>query len=483
MNNILVLGATGYVGGRLVPRLLKQGREVRCLVRSPAKVEGKNWPGADIRQGDVMDKESLVAAMEGIDLVYYMVHLMTGDSSGLVEKEEQAARNTIEAAEQAGVKRIIYLGALGKNATGKSKHLVSRHATGRILGGGSVPLTELCAGVIIGAGSASFEVIHHLVNKLPVMITPRWVKEETQTIGIADTLRYLMEAADNPETVGRSFDVGCPEIITYKEMMLAVARELKLKRVMIPVPVLTPKLSSYWLNLITPIPVSLARSIIESVSSRTVCENHDALEVFSFQPQSYYEVVRQALAPLKDQGYIETHWTGASGTSVEFLSETTNLKEDRREETIPAPPERVFQVIKTIGGKNGWYFANSLWRLRGFIDKRLGGVGLSRGRRDPEELFTGEALDFFRVEDIRENERLLLKAEMKTGGKAWLEFALTPSENGGTRLRQTAYYYPHGLIGFLYWYSVYPLHAYVFNGMLKAIAANSVQEDGATVVE
>ena len=471
--NILVLGATGYVGGRLVPRLLERGYQVRCLVRNPAKIEDKNWPDVEIHQGDVMDQDALLPAMQGVDLVYYLVHLMTNSDGDLVAKEERAARNTLEAAEQAGVKRIIYLGALGKNADSKSKHLVSRHATGRILGSGTVPLTELCAGVIIGAGSASFEVILHLVNKLPVMVTPRWVNLETQTLGIGDTLRYLIESAENPETTGRSFDIGCPEIITYKEMMLAVARELNLRRFMIPVPVLTPKLSSYWLNLVTPIPVSLARTIIESVSSRTVCENHGALEVFSFQPQSYYDTVRDALAPLMNEGYIETHWTGASGSSVEFLSETTNLKRDQRERIIGAPPERVFEVIKSIGGKNGWYFANSLWRIRGFIDKRLGGVGLNRGRRDQHELFRGEALDFFRVEDIRENERLLLKAEMKTGGKAWLEFALTPADNGATLLRQTAHYYPRGVIGFLYWYAVYPLHAYVFSGMLRSIAAKS----------
>ncbi len=473
MTKILILGATGYVGGRLVPRLREKGYEVRCLVRNPAKVEDKPWPGVDIRQGDVLDKDSLLAAMQGIDLVYYMVHLMADSGGDLVAKEERAARNTLEAAEEAGVKRIIYLGALGKNANAKSKHLVSRHATGRILGSGTVPLTELCAGVIIGAGSASFEVILHLVNKLPIMVTPRWVNLETQTIGIADALRYLMESAENPAATGRSFDIGSPEIMTYKEMMLAVARELNLKRLMIPVPVLTPKLSSYWLNLVTPVPVSLASTIIESLSSRTVCENHDALAVFSFQPQSYHEAVRDALAPLKDEGYVETHWTGASGDSVEFLSETTNLKQHQRQTIIQAPLERVFEVTKSIGGKNGWYFANTLWRLRGFIDKRLGGVGLSRGRRDPRELFRGEALDFFRVEDIQENQRLLLKAEMKTGGKAWLEFQLAPTDDGATKLWQTAYYYPHGLIGFAYWYSVYPLHVYVFNGMLRQIAARS----------
>ena len=470
LKNILVLGATGYVGGRLVPRLLEKGYNVRCLVRNPAKAEGRRWSGADIRRGDVLDKESLRAAMDGVDLVYYMVHLMRDSASDLLMMEKQAAQNTREAAEEAGVKRIVYLGALGRGADVRSTHLKSRHATGDILAGGTVPVTELCAGVIIGAGSASFEVILHLVNKLPVMVTPRWVYKETQPLGVEDALQYLLEAAENSKTAGRTFDIGCPEVVTYKELMLAVARELNLKRFMIPVPVLTPRLSSYWLNLVTPIDVSLGRSIIESLSSKTVCANTSALDVFSVRPQSYYDVVWEALLPLTGQGYVETHWTGASGNSEEFFGETTNLKQDSREVEIDAPPEAVFAVIKSIGGRNGWYFADRLWRVRGFIDKRLGGVGLGRGRRDPNEVLKGEAIDFFRVEDIRENERLLLKAEMKTGGKAWLEFRVMEREQGKSLLKQTAYYYPHGVAGYMYWYAVYPFHAYVFNGMINAIA-------------
>ncbi|MFP4191023.1 MAG: SDR family oxidoreductase [Candidatus Hydrogenedentota bacterium] len=473
MKNFLVLGATGYVGGRLVPRLLDKGYTVRCLVRNPAKAEGRRWSGAEIRRGNVLDKESLLAAMEGVDLVYYMVHLMRDSASDLLMMEKQAARNTREAAEAAGVKRIVYLGALGRDTDARSTHLKSRHATGDILADGTVPVTELCAGVIIGAGSASFEVIQHLVNKLPVMVTPRWVYKETQPLGVEDALQYLLEAAENPETAARSFDIGCPEVVTYKELMLAVARELNLKRFMIPVPVLTPRLSSYWLNLVTPIDVSLGRSIIESLSSKTVCADTSALDVFSVRPQSYYEVVKEALVPLTGQGYVETHWTGASGNSEEFFGETTNVKADSREVEINASPAAVFAVIKSIGGKNGWYFADRLWKVRGFIDKRLGGVGLGRGRRDPHEVLKGEAIDFFRVEDIRENERLLLKAEMKTGGKAWLEFRVMERDQGRSLLRQTAYYYPHGVLGYMYWYGVYPFHAYVFNGMVKAIARKS----------
>lgn len=477
---VLVLGATGYIGGRLVPRLRNKGYEVRCLVRNPGKAKDKKWEGVEIYQGDVLDAESLEKSMEGVDLVYYLVHLMRDSGDDLIAMETEAAQNVVNAAENNGVQRIIYLGGLGRDAPSPSKHLQSRHKTGDVLRTGNVPVTELAAGVIIGSGSASFEVMHHLVNKVPVMITPKWVRLQTQPIGISDILNYLLEAAENPDTVGEIFDVGCPEVITYREMMLSVARELGLKRYLIPVPVLTPKLSSYWLNFVTPVPVSIGRTLIESLTSNTVCRDSRAREVFSFQPQSFYEVVKQALLPIQNDGYIETHWTGASHGSQEFLGETTNVKADVRKREVKAPPERVFQQIQCIGGDNGWYFADFLWRIRGFIDKRLGGVGLNRGRRDAYELFKGEAVDFFRVEDIVANQRLLLKAEMKTGGSAWLEFKVEENDQGHTLLTQTAYYYPHGLIGYSYWFLVYPIHAYVFGGMIREIAKNAKKEQGQT---
>lgn len=468
-SNVLVLGATGYIGGRLVPRLLAEHHGVRCLVRSPKKLAGKTWNNVEIVQGDVLRPETLDQAFQGIDVVFYLIHSMTGGDKQFERNDRTAAENVAQAASHSSVKRIIYLGGLGDRNSKQSPHLRSRHEVGDILRTSKIPVTELRAGIIIGPGSASFEMIHHLVNRLPIMICPRWVNVKTQPIGIDDVLNYLVESVNNEATKGEMIDIGAPEILSFKEMMLTVARVLKLKRWIIPVPVLTPRLSSYWMNLITPIPVSLARILIESSRYETICENKKAKELFSFTPASFDETVKRALEKTQT-GDLETKWTAASAPVTEPDIDPSHLLTEKQVVEVETSPENVFRVVSSIGGNNGWLFANWLWRFRGFLDKQIGGVGLRRGRRHATEIGIGEALDFWRVEDVQPGKRLLLRAEMKLPGRAWLEFNLKQTGPMRTTLTQTAKYYPKGLLGLLYWYLLYPVHRILFRGLANRIA-------------
>ena len=469
MAKILVLGATGYIGGRLVPRLIARKHQVRCLVRLPRKIASRQWDSVEVVQGDVLQPETYGKAFEGIDLVFYLVHSMSGKNNKFEHQDRIAAENVSLAARESGVKRIIYLGGLGDKSQTQSPHLRSRHEVGDILRGSGVPVTELRASVIIGPGSASFEMIHHLVNRLPVMVCPRWVNVKTQPIGIDDVLRYLADSVENEATTGKIIDIGSPQILSYREMMLAVAQELKLKRWIIPVPFLTPKLSSYWMNFITPIPVSLARNLIESLRSETICENAVALNLFSFTPMNFVEAVRRALKKTKE-GDLETKWTAASAPVVEADIDPSHMLTERQVLEVASPAENLYRIITSLGGESGWLFGNWLWRLRGFLDKQIGGVGLRRGRRHATEIAVGEALDFWRVEDIEPGRRLLLRAEMKVPGRAWLEYRIDPANNGRSRLIQTARFYPRGLAGLFYWFLLYPIHRIMFRGMAQAIA-------------
>ncbi len=477
---ILVLGSTGYVGGRLIPRLVERGHQVKCLVRDVQKAAARPWSEkAEIVGGDVFDKDSVMSAMKDVDSVYYLIHSMGSGVSKFEDLDRKAAQNVASAASAAGVKRIIYLGGLGKSDDELSAHLRSRHEVGRILAQGRVPVTQFRAAVIVGSGSLSFEMIHHLVNKLPVMICPRWVFTRTQPIGVRDVLRYLVDALEKPETSGQSLDIGGPDVISYGEMMMSVARLLKLKRQLISVPLLTPRLSSYWVNLVTPIQTHTARALIDSLRHETVCEDERAKEIFGFDPAPFEESARLALGRYRE-GDIETVWTDASSAPQYAAVDPSHLRLDQRQVVVEASPESVFGVVSAIGGGNGWYYADWLWKLRGFIDKQLGGVGLRRGRRHPTELHAGDALDFWRVAELDRGRRVLLRAEMKVWGQAWLEFAVEPHRNGHTLLKQTARYYPQGLWGHLYWYLVYPIHVSVFSGLIRAIArraeaARSVQ--------
>ena len=468
MLNVLVLGATGYIGGRLVPCLLERGHRVRCLVRNPQKISGKKWDGVEVMKGDVLRKETLPLAFNSIDVVFYLVHSMISGGTEFEAYDRVAAMNVREAAEAAGIRRVIYLGGLGRRDEEQSPHLRSRHEVGDILRSGNVPVTEFRAGAIVGSGSASFEMVHHLVNRLPVMICPRWLIVKTQPIAISDVLNYLAESITKPESIGMILDIGGPEVLTYQQMMLEVARELGLRRFLIQVPVLTPRLSSYWVNLVTPIPARLARTLIESIRHETVCENFDALRIFNFQPMNFDDAVRIAIAGVRSQ-YVEETRRAFSYVAWQSEVDPSHLFIDERALDVQATPDNIFDVVSSIGGDNGWYYANWLWRVRGFLDQKFGGVGLRRGRRHPFELVIGDALDFWRVEDYQPNRRLLLSAEMKVWGRAWLEFQVEPMNAEVTKFIQTAKYYPKGLMGIIYWYSIYPIHAIIFRGMAKAI--------------
>ncbi|PKK82150.1 MAG: DUF2867 domain-containing protein, partial [candidate division Zixibacteria bacterium HGW-Zixibacteria-1] len=442
---------------------------VNLGVRDRRKVTGKKWEAVEIFEGDVLKPETLPDAFDGVEVVYYLIHSMAAGQADFEKLDHTAAINVVKAANEASVKRIIYLGGLGKRDDGQSKHLRSRHEVADLLRSGNTPLTEFRAAVIIGSGSTSFEMIHHLVNRLPMMICPRWVYTRTQPIGISDVLRYLIDALDKPETIGRTIDIGGPDISTYRDMMLSVARALGLKRFLIQVPVLTPRLSSYWVNLVTPVPTQVARPLIEGLRHETICENDEARDIFQFKPLSLDEAVDRALARVRNHD-IETTWTSATSVSDLAPVDPSHLRTDRREIEVDSSDKRLFSIISSIGGNNGWYYADWLWKLRGFIDKQLGGVGLRRGRRHPVELEAGEALDFWRVEEYIPGRKMLLRAEMKVWGQAWLEFEVRPLAENRARLVQTARYYPKGLLGLLYWYTVYPIHALVFKGMVRRIA-------------
>lgn len=480
---VLVTGATGYVGGRLVPRLLARGHTVRVLARSPQKLADVPWADdVEIVQGDLADADSVARAVAGIDVVYYLVHSMR--ARGDFEDEESAAARTVAtAAREAGVRRIVYLGALHPEGP-LSRHLRSRVAVGRILLDSGVPTIVLQAGVVIGSGSASFEMIRHLTEVLPYMPAPRWVRNRIQPIAIRDVLHYLVEAAELPPAVSRAFDVGGPDILRYGQMMNGFAVESGLpQRPIAALPVFTPWLASQWVNLVTPIPRSLAVPIIESLQYDCVMHEHDIDAVIP-PPDGgltgYRTAVRLALARMRD-GDVETTWRNSSVAGApsdplpsdpEWAGHTVYT--DVRERTSDAPPTDLWRVVEGIGGERGWYSFPLAWALRGWADKLVGGVGLRRGRRDADRLSTGDALDWWRVERVSrgpEGGELRLRAEMRVPGRAWLELAVTPGPDGGSRYRQRAVFFPRGLAGRLYWFSILPFHGVIFNGMANRIVA------------
>jgi len=468
---VLVTGATGYVGGRLIPRLLERGHEIRCLVRDPDRLQGRPWlEKVEVLCGDVLHRGTLEGVFEGVEAAYYLVHSL-GGGEGYAERDRRAAWNFAEAARMAGVKRIIYLGGLAREASDLSEHLRSRLDSGAALRGPGVPVTEFRAGVVVGSGSLSFEMIRYLTERVPVMICPKWVYTRAQPISIRDLLEYLILALDVPESSGKIIEIGGADVVTYGEMMLGYAQARGLRRRMLPVPVLTPRLSSYWVHLVTPIPSAIARPLIQGLRNENVVSSGLAGELFpEVRPVPYAESIVRALARL-DTGQVETTWTDAAGDArphVRLLSKEGLILEQRTR-MVAAPPGQVFRAYCSLGGKKGWLFLNGAWRIRGAVDRLLGGVGLRRGRRDPVELRVGDALDFWRVEAVDAPKLLRLRAEMKVPGKAWLEFQSEP-QPGGTRLSQTAYYAPKGLWGLIYWYALYPLHALIFSGMIRKLA-------------
>jgi uncharacterized protein YbjT (DUF2867 family) len=471
---ILVTGATGYIGGRLVRRLVAAGRAVRCLVRDPDRLQGRKWQhDVEVVVGDVLDAGTLASAMAGVSVAYYLVHSL--GSSDFHARDLAGARNFGAAAAAAGVHRIIYLGGLAESAPGLSEHLRSRQQTGDALREAGVAVTEFRAGVIVGSGSLSFEMIRYLAERVPVMICPRWVYTRTQPIGIREVLEYLTSALDVPECSGRIIEIGGADVVTYGDMMMIYAETRGLKRWMVPVPVLTPRLSSLWVNLVTPIPAAIARPLVEGLRNENIVHDQAARVLFpDIRPVSYRTSVARALERLEASN-VESAWSDALSSSQQdvkpvVLSNREGIVSEQRQRIVQASPADVFRVFTGLGGDRGWLYMDRAWRLRGLADRLLGGVGLRRGRRDPDRLRVGDALDFWRVEAIEPDRMLRLRAEMKVPGRAWLEFNAAPRADGRTLLSQTAFFAPRGLSGWLYWYGLYPVHRVIFSGFIDAIA-------------
>ncbi|MFG2820820.1 SDR family oxidoreductase [Kitasatospora sp. NPDC048365] len=482
----LVTGATGYIGGRLVPELLAAGHRVRCLARDPGRLRDQPWRArVETATGDVTRPDTLPDALRGIDVAYYLVHSL-GTGPGFEATDRQAAHDFGAAAHAAGVRRIVYLGGLvprGVPAARLSPHLRSRAEVGRELRDSGVPTAELRAAVIIGSGSASFEMLRYLTERLPVMVTPRWVNTRIQPIAVRDVLRHLVAAADLPPDINRTFDIGGPDVLTYRQMMQGYARVAGLPpRLILPTPALTPWLSSHWVGLVTPVPNSIARPLVESLRHEVVCSEHDIAKWSPDPPDGpigFGRAVALALRRIRDAD-VRTHWSSASlpGAPSDPLPTDPDwaggsLYQDLKELTVTTPPEDVWRVVEGIGGANGWYSFPFAWEVRGRLDRLVGGIGLRRGRRDPGRLRVGDSLDFWRVEEIQPGHLLRLRAEMRLPGLAWLELSVTPDGNGGTHYRQRALFHPHGLAGHAYWWSVAPFHTFVFGDMARNITARA----------
>ena len=479
IKSILVTGVTGYVGGRLVPRLLSAGYHVRVLVRgNDSRLDGHAWKDkVEIKIGDVLVPETLTAAMQEIDAAYYLIHSMGGHDK-FSTRDIQAAQNFASAASRAGVQKIIYLGGLGDPASNLSEHLRSRQQTGDALRQFDVPVTEFRAGMVVGSGSLSFEMMRNLTERLPLMIAPRWVYTKTQPIAIRDVLNYLFYALETPASDGQIIEIGTPDILTYADMMMTYARIRGLKRKIIRVPFLTPRLSSYWVHWMTPVSAGLATPLIEGLRNELIVHDYSARTLFpTIVPLDFATAVRLALARIEN-GDIETLWSDALASSQEdlppvYLTQEQGMLIERRQMRVNAPPTAVFEIFSGLGGERGWPPFNLLWQLRGALDRLVGGVGMRRGRRHPEDLRQGEPLDFWRVEKIEADHLLRLRAEMKMPGRGWLQFETRDSGDGRAYLIQTAYFASKGLTGLLYWYGIYPLHALIFSRMIKTIAAQA----------
>lgn len=500
---VAVTGVTGYVGGRLVPELLAAGYRVRAIARRPERLRGRPWYDAvEIAQADAAEPDQIRAALDGADVAYYLIH-----SLGSGRRFEQRDRHTAlvfgAAAREAGVGRIVYLGGLTPDTEDLSPHLASRTEVGEILLASGVPTTVLRAAIILGSGSASFEMMRYLTERLPAMTVPKWLDNRIQPIAVRDVLRYLVGSASMPPEVSREFDIGGPDVLTYRDMMQGYAKAAGLpRRLIVKVPVLTPRLSSHWVGLVTPVPSGIARPLVESLIHEVVCDEHDIAQYVPDPPEgliSFPRALQLALARIREAD-VTTRWSsaGVPGAPSEPLPSDPDwaggsLYEDARSVEVDASPAALWRVLESVGGERGWYSWSLAWRVRGLMDRVVGGPGLRRGRRDPRRLVVDDAVDFWRVEEVQPGRLLRLRAEMRLPGLAWLELRVepdgdTPEEQGDhdsarpadvsperwttppTRFAQRAVFHPHGLLGQLYWWAVYPFHGVVFGGMQRNIA-------------
>ncbi|MBM3180035.1 MAG: SDR family oxidoreductase [Chloroflexi bacterium] len=474
---ILVTGPTGYIGGRLVPRLLEAGHRVRCFARDAKRLDGYPWrKQVEVIEGDALDPSSLAAAMKQVSVAYYLIHGKQGGRANAVH-DLVMARNFSEAAQEAGIERIIYLGELVDPTTNLSQYLRSRHETGHLLRRGSVPVTEFRAGMIVGSGSALFEMIRYLAEREPVLICPAWFFSQAQPIAVRDVLAYLIAALGTPESVGRVIEIGGPTLLTYADMLLEYASERGFKRTLIRTPFYAPLLSAYWVHMVTPIHWRMVLPLIEGLHAKLIVRDQLARKLFpNIEPIDFHTALRLALARIQGN-HVETSWSDALVTAVGDVKPYTFRVEEgmfieRRRNLIDIAPETVFRSYSGIGGERGWLYMDWAWAFRGWVDKVIGGVGIRRGRRHPDEIRAGESLDFWRVEAVEKDRLLLLRAEMKVPGKAWLEFR-SELQEGRTLLTVTAYFAPRGLSGFLYWYAMWPFHAFLFNGLTRRLAARA----------
>jgi len=479
-STVMVTGATGYVGGRLVPRLLEAGYTVRCIARDVRKLQSRPWANHDhveLHECDIADQQRFAELLHGCDAMYYLVHSMLVSGDDYAKQDRKLATSAARAAEAAAVKRIVYVGGLGETGEDLSRHLASRREVERCLQSTSVPVTVLRAAMIIGSGSASFEILRYLVERLPIMITPRWVRTEVQPIAIRDVLHYLTACLDVSETAGQTLDIGGPEAMTYRALMEEMTRALELpRRLIIPVPVLTPKLSSLWIHLVTPLSAGIARPLAEGLRNRVVCRNDRAHELMPHRRLSVREAIDSAVGQAQG-GAIETKWSDAGVIPGDPDWAGGKVFTDQRAINVDADAQHVFQAVCRLGGPNGYYASDWLWALRGMMDRLVGGPGLRRGRRHPEQITYGDALDFWRVTEVQRNRHLELRAEMKLPGIATLAFDIEPTcdDPPQSRLTQTARFKPRGLLGLAYWYMVVPLHGIAFNGMLSGIRRHGEQ--------
>jgi uncharacterized protein YbjT (DUF2867 family) len=483
---VAIAGITGYIGGRLAPRLLELGCRVRGLVRSPEKLRGRAWaahPGVEVRPTDLEDAARLATDLDGCEAAYYLVHSMMSAGAEYAHRDRHLALAFARAAKDAGVRRIIYLGGLGETGPDLSEHLSSRREVEEALGSTGVPVTVLRAAMIIGSGSASFEILRYLVERLPVMITPRWVSTPCQPIAVQNVIGYLVGVLHAEETAGKVFDIGGPDVMCYRDIMRVMAEELGLRRrVILAVPVLTPKLSSYWIHLVTPLSHKIARPLAEGLKNPVVCRDREILRHVPQDLLGVREAIRAALNQVATRD-VETNWSMAGPIPGDPDWAGGTVFRDEKEIAIDAPASAVFRAVCRVGGGHGWYAADWLWQIRGWMDLLVGGPGLRRGRRDPENVCFGEALDFWRVTGLEPGRRLRLRAEMRLPGEALLEFVVEPRGEHACTLRQIALFEPRGLFGLVYWYAVLPFHGVVFRGMLRGIERQALKIAASRKVE